>query len=122
MDLYAKLARATADTIARFGTPITTRRLTASSFDPVASSTSTTYSELVRKGLISKVTSQLLSEVHKIGNSNILITDIVVIFGPDGDTNETDTIMVDSIPHQVVAILPIKPAASIILVKVVVRR
>lgn len=119
--IYAAMQRVIAQQLKRFGTPRVTQRIT-SNFDPVTSTDTESVTEIVRNGLLTDVKAVLVSEVRMVGNSNILTTDKVVIFGADGHTTEKDRIVLDGYEWSVFKIFPIIPGGVPLLYKVVVRR
>lgn len=120
-ELYAEMQQVCVDMLTEFGYDITTNTH-VEIYDEVSGNASMTTVPLVRKGFLTDIQSRLVSEVRMIGNSNIMTTDEVVVFGPDGDTDEHSQILIDGITYQVIKAFPIKPAGIPLLYKIVVRR
>lgn len=124
MTIYTDLGGVSNELIAEFGLAVTTRRITSSTFDPVTSEAVNTYETIVRKGLLTGVDKRFIdsSSSGNMNSGTVLITDQMVVFGADGETFETDEIMVGGIKYAIIRIVPVAPGGEAVLWKVVVRR
>ena len=124
MSIYTDLGGVSSELIAEFGQDVTTRRIASSTFDPVTSEAVNTYESIVRKGILTGVDKRFIDSTSS-GNVNpgtVLVTDQMVVFGADGETFETDEIIVGGIKYAIVRIVPVNPGGITLAWKVVVRR
>lgn len=124
MTLYNDLGDVSTELIAEFGQDVTTKRIESETFDPVTSEVVNTYSTITRKGILAQVDKRFIDSTSAgtVGSGAVLITDQMIVFGADGETFETDEIMVGGIKYAIIRIVPVAPGGEAVLWKVVVRR